>query len=366
MTTLHVFRPDLSDPELLAAVQQAATDERAGTADLIALLADIDGRRLYVGEGFASLFTYCTQVLHLSEHAAYGRIEVARAAQRHPEILPFVHDGSLTLTTVGLLAPHLNETTAETLLAAARHKSKREVEQLVGERGRRSDASALRALPLTSTVDAPAPVAAGVPSTDDASHAPINKVVSDAGAQAGVSDDTTSILRQEPVCYRLHVTIPRESHDDLRRAQDLLRHAVPTGDPAVIVARALRVLVRQLERTRRATTDRPGAARGVAPGTRRVSAAVRRQVWTRDGGRCAFVGTQGRCTERGFLELHHIQPFARGGATTVPNLELRCRAHNIYEAEQIFGPWRVRDPRASYVATRSGPSVEPKPAGVPP
>src|SRR5262245_48825285 len=152
MTTIHVFRPDLSDRELLTAVQQAATNERAATADLVAMLADVDGRRLYVGEGCASLFTYCTQVLHLSEHAAYGRIEAARAAQRYPDILTYLQDGSLTLTTVGLIAPHLNETTAETLLAAARHKSKREVEQQVGGRGPRPDPSALRALPLTSTV----------------------------------------------------------------------------------------------------------------------------------------------------------------------------------------------------------------------
>ena len=102
------------------------------------------------------------------------------------------------------------------------------------------------------------------------------------------------------MCYRLHVTISRESHDDLRRAQDLLRHAAPTGDPAVIVARALRVLVRQLERTRRATTDRPGAARGVAPGTRRVSAAVRRQVWARDGGGARSWGRKAAARSEGF------------------------------------------------------------------
>jgi hypothetical protein len=34
----------------------------------------------------------------------------------------------------------------------------------------------------------------------------------------------------------------------------------------------------------------------------------------------------------GFLELHHAVPFAMGGATTVETLELRCRAHNAYEA----------------------------------
>jgi hypothetical protein len=45
---------------------------------------ELDTRRLYLGEGCSSLFTYCTQVLHLSEHAAYNRIETARAARFSP------------------------------------------------------------------------------------------------------------------------------------------------------------------------------------------------------------------------------------------------------------------------------------------
>jgi 5-methylcytosine-specific restriction endonuclease McrA len=60
-------------------------------------------------------------------------------------------------------------------------------------------------------------------------------------------------------------------------------------------------------------------------------------VWKRDEAQCAFVGSAGRCPERSFLELHHLIPFAAGGATTVENLQLRCRAHNQYEAEQYFG-----------------------------
>jgi 5-methylcytosine-specific restriction endonuclease McrA len=62
-----------------------------------------------------------------------------------------------------------------------------------------------------------------------------------------------------------------------------------------------------------------------------------RQVWRRDGGQCAFVGTQGRCTERGFLEFHHVKPHSVGGPAVVENIELRCRPHNAYEAEQYFG-----------------------------
>jgi len=70
-----------SNGELIARVKDAAANERAATADLVALLAEFDERRLYLGEGCASLFTYCTQVLKLSEHAAYGRIAAARASR---------------------------------------------------------------------------------------------------------------------------------------------------------------------------------------------------------------------------------------------------------------------------------------------
>src|SRR5574341_286922 len=90
-----------SDPELLARVTQLARREREATAALIAHLAELDARRLYLAEGCSSLFTYCTQVLHLSEHAAYGRIEAARAVRKFPIILEMLAEGSVTLTAVG-------------------------------------------------------------------------------------------------------------------------------------------------------------------------------------------------------------------------------------------------------------------------
>src|SRR5688572_21019691 len=121
----------LSDRELLANVQAAANNERAATATLIGLLAELDARRLYLGEGCSSLFTYCTQVLHLSEHAAYNRIESARAARRFPVILDLVESGAITLTTVRLLAPHLTDVNHRQLLERARHKMKRDVELMI-------------------------------------------------------------------------------------------------------------------------------------------------------------------------------------------------------------------------------------------
>src|SRR5687767_1939664 len=121
----------LSDPELLLEVRRLAGQERQATARLIAALGELDARRLYLGEGCSSLFTFCTQVLHLSEHAAYGRIAAARAARKWPAILECLADGSVHLTAIGLLAPHLTADNHQHVLEAARHKSKREVEEIV-------------------------------------------------------------------------------------------------------------------------------------------------------------------------------------------------------------------------------------------
>ena len=113
--------------------------------------------------------------------------------------------------------------------------------------------------------------------------------------------------------------------------------ASPDGDVAEIFDRGLTLLLAELRKTKHAASARPRTTSGCASHARHIPAPVRREVWARDDGQCAFVGAAGRCTERGFLEYHHVVPFADGGATSADNLELRCRAHNAYEAERWFG-----------------------------
>ena len=76
------------------------------------------------------MFSYCTRVLHLAEGAAYNRIEAARAARSYPVILEMFEESAITLTAVRLLAPHLTPENHAAVLASARHKSKREIEEL--------------------------------------------------------------------------------------------------------------------------------------------------------------------------------------------------------------------------------------------
>jgi 5-methylcytosine-specific restriction endonuclease McrA len=359
MTTNAAPFAMLSDQDLLAEVKTLACDERHATAHLIASLAELDARRLFLGEGCSSLFAYCTQVLHLSEHAAYGRIAAARASRRFPVILDLLADGAIHLTTVGLLAPHLTVENHLAMLAGARHKGKRAVEEIVARLRPALDVpSTIRKLPhhVITTTSAVAATPAQVQVRGDSVREVVPVLpVSSAPKRAAV------VAPLAPERYKVLFTVSRETHDKLRRAQDLLRHTIPNGDLGVIFDRALTLLVADLEKTKLAATVRPRAGRQAASGSRHVPAAVRREVWTRDGGRCAFVGTNGRCSEQGFLEFHHVVPFAEGGATAADNLQLRCRAHNAYESERWFGqeqPWLLKEARAVWIhfSTRSGPS----------
>ena len=159
-----------------------------------------------------------------------------------------------------------------------------------------------------------------------------------------------------PETYKIQFTMSREMHDRLREAQDLMRHVVPNGDAAAIFDRALTLLLEGLHRTRHAATARPRGSSDTDETSRHVAAKIKREVWARDGGRCAFIGANGRCTERGFLEYHHVVPYAAGGRTTAANLSLRCRAHNRHEAELFFGPLMVRDARKNTRPLGPGPS----------
>ena len=254
----------LPDSTLLTEVKRLAAREREATVTLIAHLAELDARRLYLAEGCSSLFTYATQVLHLSEHAAYGRIEAARAVRRYPILLEQLADGSVTLTTVGLLAAHLTPENHRELLARARHQSKREVEELVARlRPQPPVPSAVRRLPTASRTTAPptAPVdAAASPHPAGNGHG-VPAVARPALALTPPPARPAVVAPLAPERYKVQFTASAETYAKLRLAQDLLRHQIPDGDLGQVLDRALTALVQELAKQKVAATERPRGSR---------------------------------------------------------------------------------------------------------
>ena len=338
-TNILALASALSDHDLLARLGALDGKEREATVELVAHLAALEARpSLYAARGHGSLFSYCTDVLHLSEDAACNRIAAARACRLFPAILDRLASGAVSLTCVRMLRPHLTPENHEAVLAKASGKTLREIEALIAELAPRPDVpTSVRKLPETAL------------RTSDLSAAPAPSVpVLPPPARLRPVIETTS-----PERYRVQFTIGKESHDRLRRLQALLRREIPDGDAGQIVERALADFLEKVEKAKFAATSRP--SRPIRRGTdtarmpdeartpmvrsRDIPNAVQRGAWRRDGGHCGFVSKDGvRCKERSFLEFHHIRAFARGGPATADNIGLRCRRHNQYEAELVFGP----------------------------
>src|SRR5438046_1990436 len=101
----------LADSTLLHDLVALVTQDRATTAALLAHLAEVDERRLYLPLAFSSMYDYCVRELHMSEDTAFKRIRVARTARRFPAIFPALADGRLNLNAVLLLTPNLTPET---------------------------------------------------------------------------------------------------------------------------------------------------------------------------------------------------------------------------------------------------------------
>jgi hypothetical protein len=328
-TNMLAAAAGLSDEALLRRLDDLARGARESTAELIAHLAELAARRAHRGESEGSLFKYCTQVLRLSEAATCNRLAAASAARKFPVILRLLAEGLVNLTTIRLLAPYLTAGNHAAVLHAARGKTKAEVLEIKAGLEPRPDVpSSVRKVPAprTPVVVGDLPVLAG-PSPDPRPGLP-------------VAPPTRPVVEPlAPARYKVQFTVSKETQEKLRRVQDLMRREIPSGDPGAIFDRALDLLLAQAEKKAFAATSSPRPARPVAPRSRTILAEVRRAVWKRDGGQCAFVGPRGRCSERAFLEFHHLEPYAHGGEATEGNIALRCRTHNAYESELVFGPF---------------------------
>jgi hypothetical protein len=230
------------------------------------------------------------------------------------------------------------------MLARASGRSRREIEALVAELAPRPDVpSSVRKLPTFTAM--PLPSAASPQPSTGVSSEPTPAITPSPAAFVPASRPI--VRATAPERYRVQFTIGPQTHEKLRRVQSLLRREIPDGDPGAIFDRALNLLLEKVEKTKLRAAAKPRPHPPIRPRTdnsvpsRDVPRAVKRGAWRRDTGQCAFVSPTGRrCSERAFLEFHHIQAYAKQGPATVGNISLRCWRHNQYEAELIFGPHR--------------------------
>lgn len=292
---------DYSDAQLEEGLVGLVSGGRRTEALLVAHLGEVEARKLHLKAGAASMFAYCLARLGLSEMEAFYRIAAARLSRRYPQILGMLARGELHLSGLCAIRNFVNDENHVDLLAEIAGKSKRQIELALARRFPRAD----------------------------------------------VSTTLVRLHRLTPLAedrYALELTIGQSLKDKLERAQELMSHANPSGDLALVIERGMDLLLGKLEARRLGVvkvarpvpkTEGPNAPMDAPRRRQHIPNAVRRAVVERDGASCSYVGADGtRCGARAFLQLHHELAWAAGGEDSVQNLRPLCAAHNRLLAEE--------------------------------
>ncbi len=339
---------------------ELAGQERQVQVEFLLHLDEFDRRRLWAEAGYPSLWEWCLRVLHLREGAAGRRIAAMRVLRRFPMLADALRDGRLCISTVALLGPILTEESCADLIARAAYLTKAETEHLVVSlQPRTAPKEGLRLLSPSRAVLPPSSAAqlssAAQPRETPPSQQepPTLTNPPDHGCSPAIAR-RASRATLEPVSadtYSLRATVDSAFKKDLDQLKALLAHKFPEGDLGSVLREAVQSALEKhgkrkgaVEPSRKRKSPPPEeravdedarpSSRGRAP----IPAAVRREVWKRDGGQCAWRSEDGhRCGTAWKLEVDHIVPAAFGGPSTIDNLRLACHAHNQLHADHTFG-----------------------------
>jgi hypothetical protein len=339
----------LSNEVLRKELTTKAANEKEATAELLAHIAEFDERELFLPDAYPSMLAYCTGKLHLSEDEAKKRIRVARTARRFPAVLDALAEGRVHLSGLVLLAARLTPETADELLAECTHKTRDEIERLLAARFPKDGVAAS----VTPVMAQPQPLEVGE-GTVVATELVANTVSEGA---PGPLHPRVAPLSAE--AFAVQFTRSRDADERFRYLQDLLGHQVSRGDLAEVYDRAVKELVKKMERVRFGACDKPRKGSRASTDPRHISAEVKREVFKRDGGQCTYTSESGhRCEARGDVEFDHVIEVARGGGSTAADVQLRCRGHNQFTAEQTFGAGFMQAKREQAKAAAARRKVE--------
>ena len=377
----------LSDRELLAQTGNLARVERHLQGAIIDHLAEIEARSLFLRRGFASLFEYAVRELGYSDAAAGRRIAAMRLCADNPQTRERLRDGSLSLSAAAELqwafdrqrrrvppvaataTPRADTPQAATTPAVAALPTEPPLvldavgrQKLVEEAAGKSTRQVKRMLAdldpeLAAAADRVRPLGNGRYEL---------KALIDAECQRGLEQLTGLLSHVDPrmTVGQLVGRLVREAldrHDPSRRRPrtgsrpaDAHAHAAPTpaAEPDRRTASPPKQTARPAVSATSTAQTRPGcdghaaAAPKSRDSGRAIPAAVKREVWQRDAGRCRYVDphTGRRCTSRHLLQIDHVLPYALGGGSDPGNLRLLCHAHHRHRHHSASAVSPTRNP----------------------
>jgi hypothetical protein len=276
MTHLLCELAELHDDALLSQLDALVRFDRRCCARIVAHIAEVDARRLYLDRGFGSMIDYARHALGFSESAAGRRVTAARLVRRFPVLLQRIEEGALHLTALTILGPHLTAENLERLVTAASGRSRLELDALVAPLREPVPVTPRTVVRVVRLAEAPTAAAGGgvglfdtVGDTGSGEATPLPKAAPADRDETAPMPEPAWAERDaagEPprLAYRLSVTLSPETKALLDRAGELLRRDIRRNDVNALLRRALRLLVDATEARRYGKVWRPRGEKGMA------------------------------------------------------------------------------------------------------
>ena len=369
---------NLSNNLLIENLEKLSVTENQATVELLLHLAELESRKLYLVEGYSSLFSYLTKSkLKYAESAAVRRISAAKAVAKFPSLVDLLLTKDLSLTTLSLVSKILTDSNFQDVIAAVKGRSRTEVE-LYLSRFTPKAAVAEKIRPITLVPkEIPQSVGLFTYAEGKESKAQVADFTAAGGGKV-TGEPARSTLplgnsakpQADETRYELRFAVKSAVMKQVDEAKVLLSGKYPRGvklEDVLEEALNLFLEIRSAKRREARRAKRKAAAcakkatqsneitlkpnssgsqvakhppseEGEIRASRHVPQEVKDKVYVRDEERCGYVSPAGvRCDSRHDLEVHHVTPFGKGGANPLENLALRCRQHNLHAAFSDYG-----------------------------
>ncbi len=422
MKTMNPKLARLSNQQIIRRGDQAVQSEQELAIAILDYLNEIEQRSLFLTEGYSSMWSYCTCRWKYSPSKAGRFIAAARCVKKFPAVRALLTARKITVCGVAMIARLLSKDNAGELLLEVSGKKYSEIEKIVASRRTAPRVrESVRPIGMAASAES-GKRAAGDGGLFRAGEKPAsgpgirNGDHSQRGSERGrepvsgsVSTESGSSIKLADQRYEIRFSVNEEFVRKLEKAQAVcskqwsveavletaLDELLDRRDPERKQARRERRKAGALQRTRRSvqerdqertqgrlekengktgrtvgedlfpderTGDEEKPATGIElPAKRRsrhIPAEIRDAVFTRDGGRCTYVGESGvQCEARAHLQIDHKLPYCRGGEHTIDNLRLACGKHNRLMAREM--------PLARDRAGKSGADSSQRWTGVP-
>ncbi len=287
---------------------------------MIEYLEEVEIRKLYLKEGYSSMYAFCTEYLGYTEQEAYTRIQAMRLSRKIPEVKEKLQSGELSLSVAAKVQGFLRrEDKIKTQPKMSLEDRKKVVMAVQNESVRSSEEILLTLFPHQSEIKP-------------------EKLRS-------VSENTV----------RLEINISKENHEkllELKNLRGVENFEKLIGDLVdlglnrwgkIAKASSIKKSSRKLQapvtskvvdnkKINEGAKSAPYSSR-----SRHIPVTVKRLVWLRDKGECQFRSLTGKqCREKFGLHMDHVEPFALGGLNSQENLRLLCFRHNLHRAKETF------------------------------